>query len=109
MTAGGIAMFDSVIEIVHLTWALSDACKDESKLKAMSDALGYSAEKLKADVAAINGHITDVFLTPQGIEELTPGNGGKSCLYNGEHEGYEIACDECNFFLECFPDIENRE
>ena len=102
-------MFDSVIEIVHLTWALSDARKDESKLKVMSDVLGYRAEKLKADVAALNDHITDVFLTPQGIEELTPGNGGKNCLYNGEHEEYEIACDECNFLLECFPDIENRE
>ena len=102
-------MFDSVIEIVHLTWALSDACKDESKLKVMWDVLGYRAEKLKADVAALNDHITDVFLTPQGIEELTPGNGGKNCLYNGEHEEYEIACDECNFLLECFPDIENRE
>lgn len=37
-------------------------------------------------------------------EELTPGKGGADCLYNGLHEGYECACDECDFYLECYPD-----
>ena len=37
-------------------------------------------------------------------EELTPGTGGADCLYNGLHEGYECACDECDFYLECYPD-----
>jgi hypothetical protein len=29
--------------------------------------------------------------------------GGKECLGNGTHDDIEIQCDECNYFLECFP------
>ena len=40
---------------------------------------------------------------------LTPGNQGKDCLGNGEHiteKGYHIewCCDECDYYLCCFPD-----
>ena len=39
--------------------------------------------------------------------ELTPGNGGRDCLGNGEHydnDGkiIECCCDECNYYLCCF-------
>lgn len=34
---------------------------------------------------------------------LTPGK-PKTCEGNGSHEGYEICCDECNWFLACFPE-----
>ena len=37
-------------------------------------------------------------------EVLTPSYHGKDCRHNGEHEGFELACDECDFYLECFPD-----
>lgn len=37
-------------------------------------------------------------------EELTPSFHGEDCLYNGEHEGFEICCDECDFYLDCFPE-----
>ena len=41
----------------------------------------------------------------KGKEEiLTPSYHGKDCRHNGEHEGFELACDECDFYLECFPD-----
>ena len=33
--------------------------------------------------------------------ELTPGNDGKDCLGNGEHEGVECCCDECDYYLCC--------
>ena len=33
--------------------------------------------------------------------ELTPSAGGKDCLGNGEHEGIEIRCDECDFLMLC--------
>lgn len=38
--------------------------------------------------------------------ELTPAD-PKKCLGNGE-QGFECCCDECDFFLLCFPkcDIE---
>lgn len=35
---------------------------------------------------------------------LTPGCHGENCLGNGEHPGYECCCDECDHYLECFPD-----
>ena len=36
---------------------------------------------------------------------LTPSPLGCDCLGNGEHEdeGYECCCDECDYYLECFP------
>ncbi len=36
--------------------------------------------------------------------QLTPSPNGEDCLGNGEHEGIEIQCDECDYYLECFPD-----
>ena len=41
--------------------------------------------------------------------ELTPGNFGKNCLGNGKHfdkngEPIECCCEECDYYLECFPD-----
>ena len=36
--------------------------------------------------------------------QLTPSPNGEDCLGNGEHEGVEIQCDECDYYLECFPD-----
>ena len=35
---------------------------------------------------------------------LTPSFHGESCLGNGEHLGYECCCDECDYYLLCFPD-----
>lgn len=37
-------------------------------------------------------------------ESLTPGFHGKRCLGNGEHEGYECCCYECEHFYTCFPE-----
>lgn len=37
-------------------------------------------------------------------EELTPSFHGKDCLGNGEHDGIECCCDECGFFLTCYPE-----
>lgn len=41
---------------------------------------------------------------------LTPGNQGKDCLGNGEYIDennnlIECCCDECNYYLECFPNF----
>lgn len=37
-------------------------------------------------------------------EQLNPGRHGTQCCHNGENPSFEIACDECDFFLLCFPD-----
>lgn len=40
----------------------------------------------------------------QQEEVLTPSYHGELCRHNGDNPDYEIACDECNFYLICFPD-----
>ena len=35
---------------------------------------------------------------------LTPSFHGEKCLGNGDHPGVECCCDECDYYLECFPD-----
>ena len=34
---------------------------------------------------------------------LTPGD-PEHCLGNGQHEGYEICCDECPYLMACVPE-----
>ena len=34
---------------------------------------------------------------------LTPSFQGKKCLGNGEHKEYECCCEECDYYLGCFP------
>ena len=36
-------------------------------------------------------------------EKLIPGNGGRDCPHNGYGKKY-CACDECDYFLCCFPE-----
>jgi len=38
--------------------------------------------------------------------ELTPGN-AKGCLGNGE-QGFECCCDECDYYLLCFPEFDQK-
>lgn len=40
---------------------------------------------------------------------LTPSYHGEKCLGNGTHEGIECCCDECDYYLECFPHSENEK
>ena len=47
--------------------------------------------------------ITDITGTP-----LTPSKQGKKCLGNGKHESYECCCDECDYYLYCYPEF-NRQ
>lgn len=37
---------------------------------------------------------------------LTPSFHGAECLGNGDWIGYECQCDECPYFLQCFPESE---
>ena len=39
-------------------------------------------------------------------EILTPSYHGELCRHNGENEQHELACDECPYYLICFPDWE---
>ena len=42
-------------------------------------------------------------MNEQGVE-LTPSPNGERCLGNGQHEGVECQCDECDYYQMCFPD-----
>ena len=45
----------------------------------------------------------ETIIDPTGIE-ITPGN-PDDCLGNGEY-GFECCCDECEYYLLCFPECE---
>ena len=42
--------------------------------------------------------ITDITGTP-----LMPGD-RERCKGNGEHDGFPLCCDECDYFLDCYPE-----
>lgn len=44
----------------------------------------------------------DEIIDPTGVV-LSPGN-AEECQGNGKHEGYECCCDECDYFIDCYPD-----
>lgn len=39
---------------------------------------------------------------------LTPSYHGEECLGSGDYPGYECCCDECDYFLFCFPELEKN-
>lgn len=36
---------------------------------------------------------------------LTPSFHGEQCQGNGDHPGVECCCDECDYYLICFPEF----
>lgn len=38
------------------------------------------------------------------INQLTPSPNGENCKGNGLNKNVECMCDECKYYLECFPD-----
>ena len=50
-------------------------------------------------------------MSPEQLEKYNssdftpqPSLGGAECQGNGQHEEVEIQCDECDYFLICFPE-----
>ena len=39
---------------------------------------------------------------------ITPNYHGKDCLGSGDHPGYECCCDECDYYIDCFPDWDKK-
>lgn len=35
---------------------------------------------------------------------MNPSHHGEECPYNGESFGFECCCDECDYYLICYPD-----
>jgi len=39
---------------------------------------------------------------------LMPSYHGEKCLGSGDYPGYECCCDECDYYLICFPEWDRR-
>lgn len=48
--------------------------------------------------------IEDDMIDPSTGILLTPSYHGEQCLGSGDFPGYECCCDECDYYLVCFPD-----
>lgn len=63
-----------------------------------------SNEEALADLRARIAHDPSIPI------ELSPSPGGKECLGNGEHPGYECQCPDCDYYETiCFPDWEGHK
>ena len=66
----------------------------------------YGAHFLYAEVEYMNNNdIPKKIIDITGVE-LTPGEPA-DCLGNGE-QGFECCCDECDYFLLCFPEFDSK-
>ena len=54
---------------------------------------------------SMNKNMQEKIIDITGVE-LTPGESAV-CLGNGE-QGFECCCDECDYFLLCFPEIDPK-
>lgn len=44
----------------------------------------------------------------RGMWLYRPSHHGEKCPSNGEHKGIECRCDNCDWYLLCFPDWRER-
>lgn len=53
--------------------------------------------------------ITDntAIIDPSTGIELRPSYHGEDCPGSGDHPETECCCDECDYYLTCFPESEN--
>lgn len=61
---------------------------------------GPLPENLKGALNAIGSELA------QRRPNLVPSPRGKDCPGNGEHEGIECKCDECDYMMVCYPDFQ---
>ncbi len=40
--------------------------------------------------------------------EVTPSSNGEKCIGNGLNKDVECMCDECEHFLECYPEWDSK-
>lgn len=41
--------------------------------------------------------------------EVTPSSNGEKCIGNGLNKDVECMCDECDHFLECYPEWDSKK
>ena len=97
--------------------SLEDAAKlDTQMLEAImvfqSELMAASSDDIAASDKATHTSVCEILGKRDAWHistdpPLTPSYHGENCLGNGEHPDYECCCDECNFYLECFPDYKD--
>lgn len=56
------------------------------------------------EIILLVNYIPMEYSFPDDPSPLCPSDHGEDCLFNGDHQEYECCCDECNYYLDCFPD-----
>lgn len=41
--------------------------------------------------------------------QLAPSPNGENCIGNGQNKDVECMCDECDYFLECYPEWDRKK
>lgn len=83
---------------IRLYGAAGAAIEELFKARVVPPELDNAIQILKEAIAAVEE------MDENSDPPLTPSFHGKDCLGNGEHEGIECCCDECDHYLTCFPD-----
>ena len=76
---------------------------DQAVLASLSDPKDYN-HVFSPEFDAKMRQIIKNYCNPAVPAKLTPSPGGKECLGNGHWPGYECCCDECDHYLDCFPE-----
>lgn len=64
-------------------------------------------EDLLPDLLSQRAILPEADADPYTGAELHPGR-PELCQGNGEHPDYEICCDNCDYFLACFPEYDKQ-
>ena len=75
-------------------------------LAAASELIFYLSYTAALDAAA-SIKAAAVKVDPHTGAELSPGR-PELCEGNGKHPDFEICCDNCDYFLACFPEYDER-
>lgn len=81
----------------HIFAARVETQEHSQAINVLREAIA-EVEELVADDDGEQGEDAD----PDPI--LTPSYHGAECAGNGQHEGIECCCDECDHYITCFPD-----
>lgn len=62
-------------------------------------------------VGKMPGAVFERLMLKHGKEHwlYEPGEHGKHCPSNGQYQGIECRCDECDHYLTCFPDWKDHK
>lgn len=99
--------FKSSLTMEQIEQNFANVSVFEEIKQALNEALEYEKGNLDLKVNTRTLSIDDEendLIDPSTGTKLTPSPGGKECLGNGSWVGYECCCDECDHYLECFPE-----